>query len=108
MACSWRRTVEPENPVDSILAEKGAKHINANLLRYSSEAEFQTSESKHFLGNGMKLAIQWADEDKVKPYIDKTIDGTVEEINRELNEMRDGRGGPGKSSSDSVLAVDGQ
>ena len=56
----------------------------------------------------MKLAIQWADEDKVKPYIDKTIDGTVEEINRELNEMRDGRGGPGKSSSDSVLAVDGQ
>jgi D-arabinose 1-dehydrogenase-like Zn-dependent alcohol dehydrogenase len=44
----------------------------------------------------MQLAIQLADENKVKPYIGKTIQGTVEEINRELNEMREGRGVSGK------------
>ncbi len=44
----------------------------------------------------MKLAIQLANEDKVKPYIAINRLTTVEEINRELNEMRDGRGGPGK------------
>jgi len=90
------RTTQTESPVDSILAEKGSKHINANLLRYTTEAEFQTPESNLFLEKGMKLAIQWADEDKVKPFIGKTINGTVEEINRELNEMRDGRGVSGK------------
>jgi hypothetical protein len=78
------------------LAEKGAKHINANLLRYSSEVELQTPESNLFLQNGMKLAIRLADEDKVKPYIGKTINGTVEDINRELNELREGRGVSGK------------
>jgi hypothetical protein len=44
----------------------------------------------------MKLAVQWTDEEKVKPFIGKTINGTLEEINRELNEMRDGRGVSGK------------
>jgi NADPH:quinone reductase-like Zn-dependent oxidoreductase len=90
------RTIQTESPVDSILAEKGAKHINANLLRYSSEVELQTPESNLFLQNGMKLAIRLADEDKVKPYIGKTINGTVEDINRELNELREGRGVSGK------------
>jgi hypothetical protein len=35
-------------------------------------------------------------KNKVKPYIGKTIQGTVEEINRELDEMREGRGVSGK------------
>jgi NADPH:quinone reductase-like Zn-dependent oxidoreductase len=90
------RTAQSESPVDSILAERRAKHINANLLRYTTEAGFQTPESNLFLENGMKLAIQWTDQGKVKPFIGKTINGTVEEINRELNELRDGRGGSGK------------
>jgi NADPH:quinone reductase-like Zn-dependent oxidoreductase len=90
------RTLQTESPVDSILAGKGAQHINANLLRYFSDAELKTPESNRFLANGMQLAIQLAEENKVKPYIGKTIQGTVEEINRELNEMREGRGPSGK------------
>jgi hypothetical protein len=33
---------------------------------------------------------------KLKPFVGKTINGTVEEINPEFNEMREGRGVPGK------------
>jgi NADPH:quinone reductase-like Zn-dependent oxidoreductase len=90
------RGAPTKSPVESILAGKGAQHINANLLRYFTDAELKTPESNGFLANGMQLAIQLADENKVKPYISKTIQGTVEDINRELNEMREGRGVSGK------------
>jgi NADPH:quinone reductase-like Zn-dependent oxidoreductase len=90
------RTAQTESPVDSILEERRVKHINANLLRYTTEAGFQTPENNLFLEKGMKLAIQWLKEDKVKPFIGKAINGTVEEINRALDEMREGRGVSGK------------
>lgn len=34
------RTIETASPVDGILAERGARHINVNFLRYFSEPDF--------------------------------------------------------------------
>jgi hypothetical protein len=35
--------VETHSPVDAILAERGAKHVNVNLLRYFNEPATRTS-----------------------------------------------------------------
>jgi hypothetical protein len=43
------RTVETLSPVDSILAERGARHVNVNLLRYFSEPATLDDEAKTFL-----------------------------------------------------------
>ena len=42
------RLVETHSPVDSILAERGAKHVNVNLLRYFSEPATLDSEAQAF------------------------------------------------------------
>src|SRR5262249_3618653 len=43
------RVVATESPVDSILAKRGAKHINVNILRYFSEPATLDDEAKTFL-----------------------------------------------------------
>src|SRR5215472_14311324 len=43
------RLVETESPVDSILTERGGKHINVNLLRYFSEPATLDEKAKGFL-----------------------------------------------------------
>ncbi|WP_425387803.1 hypothetical protein [Edaphobacter aggregans] len=40
------RLVETESPVDSILAERGAKHININILRYFSDPAILDDKGK--------------------------------------------------------------
>jgi hypothetical protein len=44
--------VETHSPVDSILAERGARHVNVNLLRYFSEPARLDSEAQAFLQRG--------------------------------------------------------
>jgi len=61
------RVVETASPVDSILAERGAKHINVNLLRYFSEPATLDDEAKTFLQRGMALAMEWAVQGLVVP-----------------------------------------
>jgi NADPH:quinone reductase-like Zn-dependent oxidoreductase len=51
------RLVETHSPVDSILAERRAKHVNINLLRYFSEPATLDSKAKTFLQRGM--ARRW-------------------------------------------------
>ena len=51
------RLVETHSPVEFILAERGAKHVNINLLRYFSEPTTLDSEAKIFLQRGMALAM---------------------------------------------------
>ena len=46
------RLVETDSPVNSILAERGAKHVNINLLRYFSEPATLDGEAKTFLERG--------------------------------------------------------
>lgn len=90
------RLVETQSPVDSILAERGAEHVNVNLLRYFSEPVTLDDEAKAFLQRGMALAMQWATRGLVVPYVCATIDSTVEAINAGLQSLKAGRGVVGK------------
>jgi NADPH:quinone reductase-like Zn-dependent oxidoreductase len=90
------RLVETHSPVDSILAERGAKHLNVNLLRYFSEPATLDGETKTFLERGMVLAMEWATQGLVVPHISQTIDSTVEAINAGLQSLKAGRGVLGK------------
>ena len=90
------RLVETVSPVDSILAERGAKHININLLRYFSEPATLDDQAKTFLQRGMTLAMEWAVQGLVIPHVGRTIDSTVEAINAGLRSLKAGTGTPGK------------
>ena len=90
------RTVETASPVDSILAERGAKHINVNILRYFSEPATLNDEAKTFLHRGMSLAMEWAVKGLVAPHVARTIDSTVETINAGLRSLKAGTGSLGK------------
>jgi NADPH:quinone reductase-like Zn-dependent oxidoreductase len=90
------RLVETQSPVGSILAERGAKHINVNLLRYFSEPATLDDEAKAFLKRGMNLAMEWAAQGLVVPHVGRTIDSTVEAINDGLQSLKSGAGTLGK------------
>ena len=88
--------VETHSPVDSILAEREAKHVNVNLLRYFSGPATLDSKAKTFLERGLALAMEWATHRLVVPHISQTIDSTVEAINAGLQSLKAGRGTLGK------------
>ncbi|MDF2261488.1 zinc-binding dehydrogenase [Streptantibioticus ferralitis] len=90
------RLAETHSPVDAILAERGAKRVDVNLLRYFSEPATLDREARAFLQRGMALAMEWATQGLVVPYIGQTIDSTVEAINAGLQSMRAGHGAGGK------------
>jgi NADPH:quinone reductase-like Zn-dependent oxidoreductase len=90
------RRVETESPVDAILAARGARHVNANVLRYFSEPATLDAEAKSFLRLGLNRAMEWAVQGIVVPHIGKVIDSAVNEINAELHNMTTGRGPVGK------------
>jgi NADPH:quinone reductase-like Zn-dependent oxidoreductase len=90
------RLVETQSPVDSILAERGAKNINVNLLRYFSEPATLDDAAKAFLKRGMTLAMEWAGQGLVVPHIGRTIASTVEAINDGLQSLKSGAGTLGK------------
>jgi threonine dehydrogenase-like Zn-dependent dehydrogenase len=90
------RLVETHSPVDGILAERGAKHVNVNLLRYFYEPATLDSEARALLQRGMALAMEWATQGLVVPHVSQTIDSTVEAINAGLQSLKAGRGILGK------------
>ena len=90
------RLVETHSPVDAILSERGAKHVNVNLLRYFSEPATLDGDARAFLRRGMDLAMEWAAQGLVVPHIGQTIDSTVEAINAGLESLKAGRGVVGK------------
>ena len=90
------RLIETQSPVDSILAERGAKHVNVNLLRYFSEPATLDSDAQAFLQRGMALAMEWAAHGLVVPHVSQTIDSTVQAINVGLQSLKAGRGVSGK------------
>ena len=90
------RLVETVSPVGSILAERGAKHVNVNLLRYFSEPATLDDQAKTFLQRGMTLAMEWAVQGLVIPHVGRTIDSTVEALNAGLQSLKAGAGTLGK------------
>jgi NADPH:quinone reductase-like Zn-dependent oxidoreductase len=92
------RLVETHSPVDAILAERDARYVNVNLLRYFSEPATLDREARAFLQRGMALAMEWAAQGVVVPHIGKTIDSTVDAINAGLQSLKAGHGVLGKVS----------
>jgi NADPH:quinone reductase-like Zn-dependent oxidoreductase len=90
------RTVKTSSPVYSILAERDAKYINVNLLRYFSEPATLDSEAKSLLQRGLGVAMEWAVQGLMKPHIGQTIDSTVDAINAGLQTLKSGGGTLGK------------
>jgi hypothetical protein len=88
--------VETYSPVDAILAERGAKHVNVNLLRHFSEPATLDSERQAYLQHGMALAMEWATQGLVVPHVSQTIDSTVEAVNAGLQSLKAGHGTLGK------------
>lgn len=82
--------VEIQQPGQFLLAERGAKHVNIDLLRYFSEPATLDSEAKTFLKRGMALAMEWATQGLVVPHVSQTIDSTVEAINAGLQSLKAG------------------
>ena len=78
------------------MAERGARHINVNILRYFSEPATLDDEAKAFLQRGMALAMEWAAQGLVVPHIGRIIDSTVEAINAGLQSLKAGTGRLGK------------
>jgi hypothetical protein len=81
---------QTESPVDSILAERGAKHVNVNLLRYFSEPDTLDGKAKDLLPRGMALAMEWAVQGTLVPHIGRTIGSSVEAINAGLQSLKEG------------------
>ena len=81
---------------EAILAERGAEHVNVNLLRYVYEPATLDSETRALLQRGMGLAMEWAMPRLVVPHVSQTIDSTVEAINAGLQSLKAGRGILGK------------
>jgi NADPH:quinone reductase-like Zn-dependent oxidoreductase len=91
------RLAQTHSPVDAILAERGAKHVNVNLLRYFFyEPAALDSEAQAFLHRGMALAMEWATQGLVVPHVSQTIDSTVEAISAGLQALKAGQGILGK------------
>ena len=90
------RRAETKSPVDSILAERGARHINVNLLRYFSEPGTLDTGAKVFLQRGLTLAAEWAVQGLVTPHIGRSIDSSLQAINAGLESLRSGGGTLGK------------
>lgn len=90
------RLVETESPVDSILAQRGASHINVNILRYFSDPAALDDEAKVFLQSGMTLAMDCAMQGAVVPHIGRKIESTVDAINAGLQSLKSGRSTLGK------------
>ncbi|WP_051760164.1 quinone oxidoreductase family protein [Herbidospora cretacea] len=90
------RVAETHSPVGEILAERGARHVNVNLLRYFSEPGLLDDEARAFLRRGMELAMEWADRGLVMPHVGRTIDSGVEAINAGLRTLKAGGGVRGK------------
>ena len=80
----------------AILAERGARHVNVNLLRYFYEPATLDGEAGAFLRRGMALAMEWAAQGLVVPHVGRTIDSTVDAINAGLQSLKAGRGILGK------------
>jgi NADPH:quinone reductase-like Zn-dependent oxidoreductase len=90
------RLVETESPVDSILAERGARNLNVNILRYFSDPAILDDKAKAFLQRGMTLAMESVVQGLVVPHIGRTIDSTADAINAGLQSLKSGRSSLGK------------
>lgn len=92
------RVAETQSPVDDILASKGASHINANVLRYFTDKAFAPAAIRQRLTDGLRHAVRWYGQGKVRPHAGVHVQGTVGDIDRALSALHSGRRTTGKAS----------
>ncbi|GLX93593.1 zinc-binding dehydrogenase [Herbidospora sp. NBRC 101105] len=90
------RVAETSSPVDTILAGRGARHVNVNLLRYFSEPGLLDGRARDLLRRGMESAMDWAARGLVVPHVGRTVVSGVETINAGLAALKAGGGVRGK------------
>ncbi len=90
------RTIETISPVSAILADRGVRYVNVNILRYFSDPGFLDPDGEALLQMGMRSSAQWAAEGRVVPHIARTVNGSAREISAALADMAAGRAGLGK------------
>ena len=96
------RTAETDSPVAAFLAERGAKLINVNMLRYASEPALLDVSMQEVFRTALQWAMTWAVDGRVRPHVGKVIDASVDAINGELAAMKRGASTIGKT----VVVVD--
>ena len=96
------RKTETNSPVAALLAERRAKLINVNMLRYFSEPTLLDASAQEFFRNALQSAMTWAVDRRVRPHIGKVIDASVAAVNAELAAMKLGTSTIGKT----VVIVD--
>jgi NADPH:quinone reductase-like Zn-dependent oxidoreductase len=92
------RVTETESPVERLLAERGARYVNVNLLSYFSGQAKLDSDAEAAFALAMSTATTWATEGRVVPHVGMTIDSSVDAINTQLQDMKTGQGPTGKVS----------
>jgi NADPH:quinone reductase-like Zn-dependent oxidoreductase len=97
------RKTETDSPVAALLADRRAKLINVNMLRYFFEPALLDAPAQKFFRNALQSAMTLAVDRRVRPHIGKVIDASVAAINAELAAMKLGTSAIGKT----VVVVDG-
>jgi NADPH:quinone reductase-like Zn-dependent oxidoreductase len=97
------RAEETKSPVAEILAGRGARLINANMLRYFLQPALLDNPARSLLRSALRSAMEWAADGKVVPHVDRIIECSVHAINAGLGAMKAGRARVGKI----VVQIDG-
>jgi NADPH:quinone reductase-like Zn-dependent oxidoreductase len=92
------RTGDTISPVEGILAARGARMVNVNLLRYFTEPHTLDDRAKTWLRSGMRHAAEWAASRQVVPHVHATVSGDPETITAHLMRLGAGTGNLGKTA----------
>jgi len=90
------RTTETESPVAGILADRGARMLHVNMLRYFQDPDLVDDAVRAYFSNALRSAMDWAVDGRVKPHVDRIIPSRVDEINAALAAMKSGKSPVGK------------
>jgi NADPH:quinone reductase-like Zn-dependent oxidoreductase len=92
------RRVETKSPVGDILAAKGARHVNVNLLQYFSDPSGPGANGKMLLGRAMRDAAASVLAGTVRPQVTEIIPSDITAINAAIADMKAGRRSLGKTA----------
>lgn len=90
------RRAETDSPVAKILADKNAKLVNVNLLRYFADPHSLDAAAKGLLKRAIRDAALSAEAGTLRPHVSATIPCAIDAINKALAEMEAGRRSLGK------------
>jgi NADPH:quinone reductase-like Zn-dependent oxidoreductase len=90
------RRAETESPVAGILASKGARLVNVNLLNFFAGPGPVNANARELLNRAIRDAAATTRAGTVRPHVSGTIASEVGEISAALADMKAGRRSQGK------------